>query len=618
MKKIVFTLMSTFFLGIMHAQFIAPSAITLQNLNASQLSRFQTIDTATSAVAVSTRFIEFNTISSSNINGNLEIITGYQDQGGFVVNCTYLDFESDGDFVFVGQTIELDPNLFCVTAFCKMVMENGTLFGKLSYAKKDFDIYDLGGGIGLLVELDNSYDFCDEVAIEGVSMLSTLQNTNEIGECYDCTVDILVIIDPQARISLESSTGISIVSLMNMEEASFNNAEKRSSHNSEYAEIDLIGPVESDLSTSSLNNSTEFLSYHINSTTLGLRNQYNADLVSLWIYDFSFKQSAQSHGAAVRGDQLGGPSPSNVPFNYVNWIGSPALTLEHEVGHNFGAKHSNDTYTLVANKAYIFQYRNWCLGKKRDAGTIVVEGTSSVERIPYFSNPNIKYKNAYIGVFGKNFNHYYIENNKCDIAAYKGLPGGTYYILATSYACPLSGEIVKACNTDQDPAQSYSWYRSSDGISWTYLGNGYTEVITMPSLAGQIVYVKLEMVTSSGSMKTLYHSIQTSGSINGLPCTLKTNESISGQSESTKNDLKVDLETNPVKEILILNIENADMDQTNSVTICDIQGRVMIYESIPEIIESELKIPIQHLAQGSYIVTYKNGGNSRVIKFVKL
>ncbi|MCY2950751.1 MAG: Ig-like domain repeat protein [Planctomycetota bacterium] len=121
----------------------------------------------------------------------------------------------------------------------------------------------------------------------------------------------------------------------------------------------------------------------------GLRNRYGADLVTLFAGtgDVGGMAYTLQYPQAWHNDELG------FSVILIQQAAAPTYTLAHELGHNFGAVHDPANADDPGAYPYSYGYRFWARGEQyRD-----IMAYDPGEIIPYFANPNVKYKGVPTG-----------------------------------------------------------------------------------------------------------------------------------------------------------------------------------------------------------------------------
>lgn len=122
---------------------------------------------------------------------------------------------------------------------------------------------------------------------------------------------------------------------------------------------------------------------------LSLRNQYGADLVSLWI------NNAQYCGLAW---QMGTPTSSFESYGYSAVYYNCATgyySFGHELGHNMGSNHDRANASGPVAYSYSYAYRD---PNNQFRTVLAYDCSTSCPRINYYSNPTVLYSGLPTGV----------------------------------------------------------------------------------------------------------------------------------------------------------------------------------------------------------------------------
>jgi hypothetical protein len=123
----------------------------------------------------------------------------------------------------------------------------------------------------------------------------------------------------------------------------------------------------------------------------GLRDSHEADIVTLLVDNESLGGLANVMGAPHGGFE-------DEAYSVVNYrVAASTWTLVHEVGHNFGCCHETGCESAKSYaKGYSFE------ANEKTWKSVMVKKSVSGTRIPYFSNPSVKYRGKATGTEQRN------------------------------------------------------------------------------------------------------------------------------------------------------------------------------------------------------------------------
>lgn len=243
-------------------------------------------------------------------------------------------------------------------------------------------------------------------------------------------------------------------------------------------------------------------------------NVYSADLVIVLVESsYSDAYGAVNHnGLAGDGD---------FAYGIVQAVDAlQNLVFTHEICHLFSCHHQNcgltdphpnflgcdDTGNEIAH-GYDFHHGGFLGIANKDYKTIM--DVKPRITIPYFSNPNIKFKGHRIGSTTTAYNAEQILNRHCEVAEYRGDD-----ILATEisdhFTSCLHGHsrVVLADVCGGSSPYTYNWYLSLNGINYgSSVGSSYYQEIEIPEgLDG--IFVKLVVMSADNQVSQIVRFIE--------------------------------------------------------------------------------------------------------------
>lgn len=135
-----------------------------------------------------------------------------------------------------------------------------------------------------------------------------------------------------------------------------------------------------------------------------LRNQYGADLVSLWLSPpkpvgagFVVGQAyLMTHGTNVA-------SYANFAFSAVDvdYAGGVSMTFPHEIGHNLGCAHDRNSTTVSGIFPDSYGYQQSSISPRFHTIMAYSAGCPGCTRVDHFSNPNVNFQGIPTGIGGQ-------------------------------------------------------------------------------------------------------------------------------------------------------------------------------------------------------------------------
>jgi hypothetical protein len=197
------------------------------------------------------------------------------------------------------------------------------------------------------------------------------------------TIDVMVVYTPQALAEAGSVTAIDARIHRAIAETNFVLAQSGVNAGVRLVHEAQVNYTESGILNTDLNRLQAPADGYMDNVQ-ALRNQYGADLVSLWV------GSGDEGGRAFQPDDLTMSRP-DYGFNIVQeQYAVDNFIFAHETAHNLGAGHDR-TDPTPRNIPYAY-------GKEfRVANQTVGDIMSDTERVPYYSNPNITFRGVPVG-----------------------------------------------------------------------------------------------------------------------------------------------------------------------------------------------------------------------------
>ena len=239
-------------------------------------------------------------------------------------------------------------------------------------------------------------------------------------------------------------------------------------------------------------------------------NIYHADLVYLMVRSSLLDPAETAGGLAYT---IAGPNPTPSSISVAAGTGhwNRASTFSHEIGHLMGCGHLHTNTSTQHDHAHDFEYKNWCFGKKHRATTIMYDTFFRDSRIPYFSNPDVEYKNQDTGVPGFADNADVILSNACTVANYRTAPlPFTVRIQGDPKICIFDTKTLIADPHNASGPYTYEWYVNSTGIAPWGSVQSTSNTLFVSAVGynvGDVIHVKLEATAGNGQTATYWHSL---------------------------------------------------------------------------------------------------------------
>lgn len=388
------------------------------------------------------------------------------------------------------------------------LMNLGNKFiGNITFDEHSFEIFDLTGGIRVICEKDLARQTScavDESVGQGQNPpMETLADP-----CIISKIRVLVLFTAAAEETQPDIESIAELSIFQVNTA-FQNSQIYGSG----TEVVLAG-VEflEGFTETPINIAHDINQLVIDPIANAFRSQYNADIVVL-LTDGSYGGTNGFHGV-VRAN-ISYPNYDNAyAIVEVEDATTGRRTFAHEFGHLFGALH-NDDPTSGFNHGYKFftgLSKRFTLVAEIPKVTIYKK-----TRIEHYSNPNVLYLNEETGTTDCNNNARQIREQALTVANFftESEPLVAEIITDKTSVNECNGGIanVSVSMFCGEPNYTYSWFRSTNNITWNLVStNAFASIsiASAPSNGGfKNTFYKVVVTDGTGATVTKYGSYHT-------------------------------------------------------------------------------------------------------------
>ncbi|HAD11601.1 MAG TPA: hypothetical protein DCF33_04090 [Saprospirales bacterium] len=559
-------------------------------------------------------FVQFSSLSTIGQNGGIDItIPG-------VNNGSPLTFE-------VQNAVFDDPQHFSILAsgnggYVTLYFTPEGIGGTIDLVNRLFVLTPFGEDMGLLTErnlMDGNSANCGNEAEQVVPRDVDFCE----GDCGPATLDVLLLRTPEANNWLSTTWGIFTDWFLFVEGNNINLAFFNSDIPNKRVRITAINYTpEFAWSTN------QFIDFKIEEDLNSITNSVTAqNLMATYGADVVVLLTNNNYTGPVFGLQgtfsIFGISNSLDPFStnkfcitQVANIDPARFTLAHEVGHQFGCRHSSEADGTTCP-----------FGKNMSNGrnTIMANNAGSNTRIPNFSNPDVLFGGIATGNVGTRNNAQQIRGAFCESANNNPDPQFSVFIEKTSIGPICLGEthtfsstiiqgsciepfgLIPSVNCGVGPYQ-YEW-RFSTNPNFTnsqIIGTSSNVTLTITTCT---FYLRVTVTSSNGLTTTSTRMYKC-----GLPNT------VCDRSEPNSWDGNKQLLTHfqaiPNPATSGINIVGPDVDHIEEIKCFNLLGSEISTSFFREEESGRIKIEGLNLSPGLYLFWVSGEGLNEVIKVV--
>ncbi len=583
------------------------SSLTKGDLSGSSLALYEKLESGTYTKSLS--IVNGINFTQQAADGYVEImIPG--DTALYAFKAKFVEAKPNGDISWYGETVLSTPS--SNYGYASFQIQGGELLGDLTTEAGVYSLFSIANENYVLVEYedDGRPIICGLHEPPGNSNNSGHQESHGHEAQYrgtNCDVKVLVLYTSAA---LNKSKNINLE--VNSYIAQANNILRNSYVNSQSLTFFLAGHELMPEFTESADIDTDLDVFTDPSSPVHLRrNELNADCVVL-LTDGKY------------GDILGftpscGPTSTGA-FSIVEIeAAGPWKTFTHELGHQFGCKHSVGKNNGGCEPTT--EQPHWFHWKGRDRYTVMeTDIPKKKDRIPHFSNPGVSFHEIPTGTGMRN-NVLQLIGKACEVAGYRNSEDLTAYIDGESHVClsRVSDPAVfyAVVNGGGPGTYNYAWQTAINGYTYSPVLI-ITDVLTLDlsnKQVGDVIFIRLTVTSPNQQVIYAYFNVfiidDTPECLNARP--LQAEESLSQPSV-------FQIRSNPVDEEAIALINAVEESTVGYIELRDSFGKLYSTNTFSLKATKTVEIPINtaSLPSGTYFLRLTANSKSTVKKLTVL
>ena len=488
------------------------SNLTPNNLNASQFAKYQI--SANSEVTAALWIIQMGDFAQQAADQYLEIkVPGNDTVRSF--RAKYVWAEPNGKMDWYGE-MQPSAGSHWGSGYASFSQLNGEILGYFTIEAEDYALRALGGGLYVLVKMDDG----DTESACGFTVadidLETAAQETQVAQDRECNVVVRVLILHTTQAAFANSQINEQTRQMLIAQA---NQALLNSHvyNNELVFVSAGGGLLSGF-TESGNINFDLNLLRTDPAAIRLRNSLsvNADLVVL-LTDGNYSGSDGTYYGLA--PSCGPSDPASFCIVEVEQSIS-RMTFAHELAHLFGCKHSPNKGNGSCEPD--FERPHWFECGGRDRYTIMESGVKRKDRIPHFSNPEVNYHGHPTGTHTTSYqgaverdNARQLREQACLVASFRSSNDFKVHIDGDNEICEYEtdspyGYFANA--TGGAPgAYAYFWEISSNGTIYSTPPNNtgaWLELDYSNLQGGDKMFIRLRVTDAGGAVKYAFMTVE--------------------------------------------------------------------------------------------------------------
>lgn len=512
----------------------------------------------------------------------------------------YIEDLGEGDYAWWGE-VAASGDSIGDGGILSYIQKDGARFGHLEARNQTHEFFDLGAtqvlvtydtatlhlatcevGEDILIEPQNQYPNTASEPLAS-SLVSTSSQTQP---CEVITLLVLYSDNALAHcLSLRQTASMAVWYM--------NSAIKNSRIHE--TQIRIVGVENLSSFTESNDIARDAETYGDLAETQRLRDSLRADLVLLLAHDDDYANTGSVE--AVNADSLSSYAISDIFYT------SSTNNLAHEVGHLLGCHHLNNSNYSGPDRASTFS--KWFKVYR----TIVMNANRN--RIPYYSNPNVKYLNKPTGRTDE-FNAQQIFDIRCQASdvypdpldPLSGYISGLYEMLL------LGNATFTATISGGKAPYTYEWRTSPDGFNWGPIEESANYFIFVPPYNAEgIYYIQLTVTDTNGKTITRIRGVDI---LPDHPLTFPIDE-LAPQLKSSKNHIftsSISVFPNPFQETTEL-VFTLAKETDVKITVRNLLGQIM-YQASPSLQAGPQHWPLHFSGSPGIYICHITAGETQV------